>query len=77
VPLTPYLGDGVFDPKAIEAMMAAFESIRVSMQLADRNDPLIEIVARAVIEVASAGERDPSRIHDAVLLKFRSDRQGA
>ncbi len=58
-------------------MTAAFEKVRESLKLADRSDPLVEIVAVAVIEVASTGERDPPRIHNAVLLKLQSDRRSA
>ncbi len=56
-------------------MTAAFEKVRESLKLADRSDPLVEIVAIAVIEVASTGERDPDRIQDAVLQRFQSDRR--
>jgi hypothetical protein len=37
-------------------------------KLAPRSDPITEIVAQKVIEVASTGERDPERIRDLVLL---------
>lgn len=77
MPLTPYLGDSAFDPEAVEAMAAAFERARESLKLTDRNDPLIEIVARAVIEVGSTGERNPTRIHDAVLGKLQSEQRSA
>jgi hypothetical protein len=68
MPLTPYLAEAVFDPKAIEAMTAAFEAVCDSLKLLDRDDPITEIVARKVIEVAGTGERDPERIRELVLL---------
>jgi hypothetical protein len=68
MPLTPYLKEATFDPQAIEAMTAAFEAVCESLHLANRSDPLTEIVARQVIEVAGTGERDPVRIRDLVLL---------
>jgi hypothetical protein len=68
MPLTPYLKEATFDPQAIEAMSAAFEAVCESLQLANRSDPITEIVARQVIEVAGTGERDPVRIRDLVLL---------
>ena len=68
MPLTPYLKEAVFDPKAIEAMTAAFEAVCVSLKLLDRDDPITEIVARKVIEVAGTGERAPERIRELVLL---------
>jgi hypothetical protein len=68
MPLTPYLKEAVFEPKAIEAMTAAFEAVCDSLKLLDRDDPITEIVARKVIEVAGTGERDPERIRELVLL---------
>jgi hypothetical protein len=68
MPLTPYLKEAVFDPKAIEAMTAAFEAVCESLKLVNRDDPITEIVARKVIEVAGTGERDPERIRELVLL---------
>ena len=68
MPLTPYLREAVFDPKAIEAMTAAFEAVCDSFKLLNRDDPITEIVARKVIEVAGTGERDPERIRELVLL---------
>jgi hypothetical protein len=68
MPLTPFLKQATFDPPTIEAMSAAFEAVCASLELVDRSDPLTEIVARKVIEVAGTGERDPQRICDLVLL---------
>jgi hypothetical protein len=68
MPLTPYLKEAVFDPKAIKAMTAAFEAVCDSLKLLDRDDPITEIVARKVIEVGGTGERDPERIRELVLL---------
>jgi len=68
MPLTPFLKEATFDPQAINAMSTAFEAVCEALQLVTRSDPLTEIVARKVIEVAGAGERDPERIRDLVLL---------
>jgi hypothetical protein len=77
VPLTPYLAGDVFDPPAIEAMTAAFDAARLSLQLADRDDPFTEIVARKVIEIAGTGERDPKRIYALVLFALSHDKRTA
>ena len=55
MPITRYLKEAVFDPKAIEAMSAAFEAVCKSLQLVTRDDRITEIVARKVIEVAGMG----------------------
>jgi hypothetical protein len=58
-------------------MTAAFDAIRASLRLADRDDPLTEIVARRVIEMAGTGERDPERLYDLVLLSLAGDKRTA
>jgi hypothetical protein len=75
VPLSPYIGEAVFDPPTIQAMTTAFQAICESLRLVDREDPLIEIVARKVIEITSTGERDPERIRDLTLLAFNASGQ--
>ena len=68
----------VFDPEAIEPIVAAFKATCHSLQLVDRDDLLTQIVARKVVEVAATGERDPERLRDQVLLALtKSDRRTA
>jgi hypothetical protein len=76
MPLTPFLKDAIFDPEAIKAMSAAFEAVCETLQLHPRSDPITEIVAQKVIEVAGTGERDPDRIRDLVLLAFKESGAG-
>ena len=71
MPLTPYLKEAVFDPKAIEAMNIAFAAACKSLQLVIQDDPMTQIVARKIIDIARAGECDPQRMHDLALLAFK------
>jgi hypothetical protein len=75
MPLTPYLKGGVFEPEQIEAMTVAFRAVCRSLQLAERDDPFTEIVARKVIEIAGTGEREPERLHDLVLTALNEPGQ--
>jgi hypothetical protein len=70
-------GEGVFDQSAIHAMAAAFEACCRSLRLEDRIDPITDIVARKVVEVAGTGERDPQRICGLVLLALSEDKRTA
>ena len=71
MPLSPYLKGAVFEPEQIKLMTAAFEDVCQSLQLVDREDPFVEIVARKVVEIAGKGEHDPRRICELVLLVLK------
>ena len=75
VPLSPYIGEAVFDPPTIQATTTAFQAVCDPLGLIDREGPVIEIVARKVIEVISTGERDSERIRDLTLLAFKASDQ--
>jgi hypothetical protein len=45
-----------------------------SLQLADRTDPLTEVVAKKIIEHARRGERDPRRLREIVLKELNGNR---
>jgi hypothetical protein len=44
-----------FEPEKIATMSAAYEDALRVLQLADRQDPITELVARKIIEVAGTG----------------------
>ena len=56
-------------------MTAAFNAACLSLHLSARDDPVTEIVALSVIEIAGTGERDPERIFDLVLLALNDDKR--
>jgi hypothetical protein len=51
-----------FSPEDVSRMTAAYEAALRLLQLTDRTDPVTEIVAKKIIEVARNGERDPPHI---------------
>ena len=55
-------------------MNTAFAAACKSLQLVIRDDPMTEIVARKIIDVARAGERDPQRMHDLALARIERNR---
>jgi hypothetical protein len=78
MPLTRNANQFVFDPEAIEPMVVAFKAACHYLQLFNRDDLLTQIVAKKVVEVAGAGERDPERLRDLVLLALEeSDQRSA
>ena len=39
----------------------------IELQLIDRNDPLTELIAKAIVNVTATGERDPENIKERAL----------
>ena len=56
------LQDCAFGPDEIKQMTTAYEDTLRVLGFADRTDPITEIIAKKIVEVAQTGERDPLRI---------------
>ena len=59
-----------FSPEDITALATAFENTLRTLRLADRNDPIVLMVAKKVIELARQGERNPERLRALVRSQF-------
>ena len=64
------LQEAAFDQADIDRMVAAYDAALKLLRLPDRNDPITEIVARKIIEVARSGEHDPARICGRALKEL-------
>ncbi len=62
----------VFDPDAIKAMTSAYDHLCVALHLDEHRDPLIEIVAKKIVEHAQRGERNAIALSALVLEDLRS-----
>jgi hypothetical protein len=72
MPINRLLDNAAFDPAAVTALRNAYEGACAALQLADRSDPLTEVVAKRIIEHARRGERDPVRLRDTVLEELQT-----
>jgi len=54
-------------PEDISRLVAAYEATLQALDLADRNDPITELVARKIIEIGQTGVRDPLQISRLAL----------
>jgi hypothetical protein len=52
-------------------MVAAYESCLQTLGLADRSDPVTEVIAKQIIEIAQTGERDPTVMGKQVAEAFQ------
>lgn len=66
------LREASFGPDEIERMTAAYEAALKLLRLADRTDPITELIAQKIVETARTGERDPERICTLALMGLGS-----
>ena len=68
MPIPLVSADGLaFGPEDIAVLSTAFEETLRSVRLVKRSDPAVAIVARHIIDIARAGERDPRRLRERTL----------
>ena len=68
VPIRAILeNDHAFGPEDVVNLTAAFEATLSRLGLVDRRDPLTSAVAKAIIQLAKDGERDPKKLCDGAL----------
>ena len=61
------IANGSFGPAEIKLMMAACEAALIDLRLADGDDPINELIAKAIINVTPGGERDPSTVKERAI----------
>jgi hypothetical protein len=72
------LQKSAFGPEDINLMATAYELALVRLAIKDRNDPLTEIIAKHIIEVAQTGEKDPKMICTHALSRLSgTDREAS
>jgi len=71
------IASGSFGPDEIEAMTAAYESALMDLGLIDRDDPIMELIARSIVNVTGTGERDPVRIKERAIHALGIHKQSA
>lgn len=74
MPIVRLLQEGAFSPDQILIMTAAYDMACQELNLVDRSDPLMELVASKIIELAQNGERDPTRIKERALAELKGGR---
>jgi hypothetical protein len=61
---------GVFQPEQVAMMGGVFEDVLKTLGLVDRQDPLVDMIARKIIELALTGVRDRVRLMQMTLEAF-------
>lgn len=67
MPIRKFASGATFSPEQLASMTAAFERLKVILNLELPDDPQIEVLAKKIISVASEGISDPAEIERIVL----------
>jgi len=67
--VSPFEREAVFDPEIIQVMAGAYEELLGDLEVADRNDPFAQVIAKEVLRAARLGLRDVAEMHQQVLGK--------
>jgi len=62
MPIRKQAIEAAFEPDDVARLTSAYEAALNLLGLTDRTDPVTEIVAKKIIEIARTGERDPPKI---------------
>jgi hypothetical protein len=61
------IATGSFGPDEIEVMKSAYEAALIDVGVTDRNDPITELIAKAIVSVTRGGERNPKQVMERAL----------
>jgi hypothetical protein len=70
MPINRLLANSELEPDAIENLNLAFKQALHSLHLVDRDDPVTEIVARKIIEIAATGVHDAAEIAEIAVKQL-------
>jgi hypothetical protein len=61
------IANGSFGPDEIEVMKSAYEAALIDIGVTDRDDPITDLIAKAIVNVTASGERDPKQVMERAL----------
>jgi hypothetical protein len=71
MPIRRLLKDGNLGPEEVERLERAYNRAMQALHLVDRDDPIAEMVAKKVIEIAATGVRDPAEISEIAVRAMK------
>jgi hypothetical protein len=71
VSIVRLLQEAAFPPDRVQAITVAYEQTCKQLLLTDREDPLMALVAKKVIEIAQNGEHDPETISRRAVTELQ------
>jgi hypothetical protein len=64
----------VFEPEDLRLLAIVYEDIVKELGVTDRKAPIGELLARKLIELAKAGERDPESLKELTVEAVKASR---
>jgi len=61
------IANGSFGPAEIEIMKVAYEAALVDVGVTSPNDPIADLIAKAIVSVTASGERNPKEVMERAL----------
>jgi hypothetical protein len=61
------IANGAFGPDEIRVMSDAYEAALVVLQLGNGDEPITELIAKSIINISAAGERDSAQIAERAI----------
>jgi hypothetical protein len=68
---------GSYRPEEIRAMTEAFDIALIVLRLTDKDDPITELLAKAIAGVVATGERKPGEIANKAIDALGIKRKNA
>ncbi len=75
MPITPFLDGHKFDPETKYVLGVAFEMVCIALRIGDCDDYVKQAIANKVIDLATAGERNPDLLCEQALKEIRGHQQ--
>jgi hypothetical protein len=67
--------NGSFEPEDVAMLGTVFEDVLQTLGLVDRKDPITNMVAKKLAELATSGIRDPARLRALTIQAFTQQQQ--
>jgi hypothetical protein len=70
MPINRLLKGRGLGPEEVERLNRAYTDALASLHLVDRNDPIVDIIAKKIIEVGATGISDPEQISKTAIKQL-------
>lgn len=61
------IANGAFGPDEIRVMTQAYEAALIDLGIRNRDDPITELIAKSILNVAATGERDAALVKERAI----------